>query len=124
MLLGIIIIVYGAVNRNMLTMFVGMLLTNFIGVGWSNQLNYLNGSENVPSDVRATAFSLQDGLGHLGAGNSLILLFPLIAVAAGYVGWIIYQVPMVIAAIALIFILPNTINKNLENINEAGVAEK
>ncbi len=124
MLLGIVIVVYGAVTRNLLIMFVGMLLTNFIGVGWSNQLNYLNGSENVPSDARATAFSLQDGLGHLGAGISLLLLFPLIAVVGGYVGWIIYQVPMVIAAIALIFILPNTLNKNLENINEASAAEE
>ncbi len=119
MLLGIIITVYGAVNRNIIIMFVGMIVTNFIGVGWSNQLNYLNGSENVPSDVRATAFSLQDGLGHLGAGISLLLLFPLILSVGSYTGWIIYQIPMVIAAAFLIFILPNTIGKNLETINEA-----
>ena len=121
MLLGVIIMVYGAMHTNIIVMFIGMLLTNFIGVGWSNQLNYLNGSENVPSNARATAFSMQDGLGHLGAVISLLFLFPLISLIGGFNGWIVYQIPMVIAAIALIFILPNTINKKLESINEANV---
>ena len=121
MLLGVIIMVYGAMHTNIIVMFIGMLLTNFIGVGWSNQLNYLNGSENVPSNARATAFSMQDGLGHLGAVISLLFLFPLISLIGGFNGWIVYQIPMVIAAIALIFILPNPINTKLESINEANV---
>ena len=45
----------------------------------------------------------------------------LISLIGGFNGWIVYQIPMVIAAIALIFILPNTINKKLESINEANV---
>jgi fucose permease len=118
MLLGVIIMIYGSIHINIPLMFGGMLLTNFIGVGWSNQLNYLNGSENVPSNARATAFSLQDGLGHLGAVISLLLLFPLVSVIGGLNAWIVYQVPMVIAAIVLIFVLPNAIGQKLETINE------
>lgn len=119
MLFGIFIAIIGAIDKNIFVMLIGMLVTNFIGVGWSNQLNYLNGTENVPSNARASAFSLMDGAGHFGAGISLLLLFPLIDVVGGLSGWIIYQIPMVIAAAILILVLPNTINKDLEAINEA-----
>lgn len=118
MLLGVIIMIYGSIHINIPLMFGGMLLTNFIGVGWSNQLNYLNGSENVPSNARATAFSLQDGLGHLGAVISLLFLFPLVSVIGGLDAWMVYQIPMVIAAVVLIFVLPNAIGQKLESINE------
>lgn len=119
MLIGVAIASYGAFTMNVPVMVAGFMLTNFIGVGWSNQLNYLNGTENAPTYARATSFALTDGVGHLGAALSLLFLFPLMGVIGDVPAWIVYQIPMVLAGIGLIFVLPNALRQRLENINEA-----
>lgn len=119
MLLGVIIAVAGAIAQDIPLSFVGMLLTNFIGVGWSNQLNYLNGTENAPTYARATAFSISDGFAHLGAAISTMIIFPIIGALGSLPTWVIFQVPMVIMGIILIKVLPNTIGQSLEKVNEA-----
>ena len=62
MLLGVLLSVYFVLQGNTTLAFISMFLTNFIGVGWSNQMNYLNGTENVPTYARATSFAFSDGL--------------------------------------------------------------
>jgi MFS family permease len=119
MLLGVIIAVVGAMNKDVNLAFVGMLLTNFIGVGWSNQLNYLNGTENVPTYARATSFAISDGAAHLGAAISTAIIFPIIQSLGSLPTWVIFQIPMVIMGIILIKVLPNTIGRSLESVNEA-----
>jgi len=127
MLLGVLITIYFTVQNNIPAAFAGMLLTNFIGVGWSNQLNYLNGTENVPTYARATAFAISDGAAHLGAAISTAIIIGLIGGLSASIGistssiliWTLFQVPMVIMGIVLIFVLPNTIGQSLEKVNEA-----
>lgn len=119
MLLGVLIAVIGTVSLNIPLAFAGMLLTNFIGVGWSNQLNYLNGTENVPTYARATSFAFSDGAAHLGAAISTAIILPIIDSLGALPTWVLFQVPMVIMGIILIFVLPNTIGQSLEKINEA-----
>jgi MFS family permease len=127
MLLGVLITIYFTVQNNIPAAFAGMLLTNFIGVGWSNQLNYLNGTENVPTYARATAFAFSDGAAHLGAAISTAIIIGLIGGLSASIGistssiliWTLFQVPMVIMGIVLIFVLPNTIGQSLEKVNEA-----
>ena len=119
MLLGVLISVAGVLSLNIPLAFGGMLLTNFIGVGWSNQLNYLNGTENVPTYARATSFAFSDGFAHLGAAISTAIIFPIISALGSFQTWVLFQVPMVIMGIVLIFVLPNTIGQSLEKINEA-----
>ncbi|BFH72863.1 MFS transporter [Sulfurisphaera javensis] len=120
MLLGVLIATLGTINLNIPLAFGGMLLTNFIGVGWSNQLNYLNGTENVPTYARATSFAFSDGAAHLGAAISTAIILPIISSIGALSTWVLFQVPMVIMGIVLIFVLPNTIGQSLEKINEAG----
>ncbi|BAB67564.1 MFS transporter [Sulfurisphaera tokodaii] len=119
MLLGVLIATIGTINYNVPLAFGGMLLTNFIGVGWSNQLNYLNGTENVPTYARATSFAFSDGAAHLGAAISTAIILPIISSLGALPTWVLFQVPMVIMGIVLIFVLPNTIGQSLEKINEA-----
>ncbi|WP_250638082.1 MFS transporter [Acidianus manzaensis] len=119
MLLGVTIAIIGAVSTNLPLMLGGFLLTNFIGVGWSNQMDYINGTENVPTYARATAFAFMDGVAHLGAAISTAIILSLISTYGAIPIWIGFQIPMVIMGIVLIFILPNTINRSLEEINEA-----
>lgn len=119
MLLGVAISVYGVSTLNTSLAFIGMLLTNFIGVGWSNQLNYLNGTENVPTYARATSFAFSDGAAHLGAAISTAIILSIIPSLGAFNTWVFFQVPMVIVGIVLMFVLPNTIGQSLEKINEA-----
>ncbi|BCS92577.1 hypothetical protein [Metallosphaera javensis (ex Sakai et al. 2022)] len=119
MLLGVLIAVAGAIGRDIPLTFLGLLLSNFIGVGWSNQLNYLNGTENVPTYARATSFAFSDGFAHLGAAISTAIIFDFIPVLGNLPTWVLFQVPMVIMGLILIKVLPNTIGKSLESINEA-----
>ncbi|AWR96301.1 MFS transporter [Acidianus sulfidivorans JP7] len=119
MLLGVAIAVIGAVSVNLPLMLAGFILTNFIGVGWSNQMDYLNGTENVPTYSRATAFAFSDGVAHLGAAISTAIILSLISTYGAIPIWIGFQIPMVIMGIVLIFVLPNTINRSLEEINES-----
>ncbi|WP_281359991.1 MFS transporter [Metallosphaera tengchongensis] len=119
MLLGVLVAVYGAIIKDVNLAFVGMLLTNFIGVGWSNQLNYLNGTENVPTYARATSFAFSDGFAHLGAAISTAIMFSIIPLLGSLGTWVLFQIPMVIMGIILIKVLPNTIGKSLESVNES-----
>nr|WP_306305642.1 MFS transporter [Metallosphaera hakonensis] len=119
MLLGVLIAVFGAIIRDIQLTFVGLLLTNFIGVGWSNQLNYLNGTENVPTYARATSFAFSDGFAHLGAAISTAIIFDFIPVLGNLQTWVLFQIPMVIMGLILIKVLPNTIGRSLESVNEA-----
>lgn len=119
MLLGVAISVAGVLSLNIPLAFGGMLLTNFIGVGWSNQLNYLNGTENVPTYARATSFAFSDGFAHLGAAISTAIILSIIPALGPLQTWVLFQVPMVIMGIILIFVLPNTIGQSLEKVNEA-----
>ncbi len=119
MVLGVAIAVIGAVSANLPMMLGGFILANLIGVGWSNQLNYLNGTENVPTYARATSFAFMDGVAHLGAAISTAIIISLISSIGALPIWIGFQIPMVIMGIVLIFVLPNTIGKSLEEINEA-----
>lgn len=119
MVLGVAIAVIGATSANLTMMLTGFVLANLIGVGWSNQLNYLNGTENVPTYARATAFAFSDGVAHLGAAISTAIILSIIPVLGAVTTWILFQIPMVIMGIILIFVLPNTIGKSLEEINEA-----
>ncbi|MEM3947561.1 MAG: MFS transporter [Metallosphaera sp.] len=119
MVLGIVFAVYGAIVRDLQVAFLGMLLTNFIGVGWSNQLNYLNGTENVPTYARATSFAFSDGVAHLGAAISTAIIFDFIPLLGNLGTWVVFQIPMVIMGIILIAVLPNTIGASLESVNEA-----
>ncbi|MBW9141941.1 MAG: MFS transporter, partial [Candidatus Aramenus sp.] len=119
MLLGVIVAIYGAIAHDLTVAFLGMLMTNFIGVGWSNQMNYLNGTENVPTYARATSFAFSDGVAHLGAAISTAIIFPVISALGSFTTWVGFQIPMVIMGLILIAILPNTINKSLEEVNEA-----
>ncbi|PVU76768.1 MFS transporter, partial [Acidianus hospitalis] len=119
MVLGIAIAVIGATSANLTMMLTGFVLANLIGVGWSNQLNYLNGTENVPTYARATSFAFSDGVAHLGAAISTAIILSIIPVLGAVTTWIGFQIPMVIMGIILIFVLPNTIGKSLEEINEA-----
>ncbi|EZQ01962.1 sugar transporter [Candidatus Acidianus copahuensis] len=119
MLAGVTIAVLGALSGDLGLMLGGFVLTNLIGVGWSNQLNYLNGTENVPTYARATAFSFSDGLGHLGAAISTGIILSVIASIGALTTWIGFQIPMVVMGIILITILPNTIGKSLEEVNES-----
>jgi hypothetical protein len=119
MVLGVAIAVIGATSANLTMMLTGFVLANLIGVGWSNQLNYLNGTENVPTYARATSFAFSDGVAHLGAAISTAIILSIIPVLGAVSTWIGFQIPMVIMGIILIFVLPNTIGKSLEEINEA-----
>ncbi len=119
MLLGVSVSVLGATSGNLAVMTLGFVLTNLIGVGWSNQLNYLNGTENVPTYARGTAFAFMDGFAHLGAAISTAIILGLISSIGAFPIWIGFQVPMVILGLILILILPNTIGKSLEEINES-----
>ena len=119
MLLGVAISVAGVLSLNIPLAFGGMLLTNFIGVGWSNQLNYLNGTENVPTYARATSFAFSDGFAHLGAAISTGIILSIVPFLGSLQTWVLFQIPMVIMGIILIFVLPNTIGQSLEKINEA-----
>ncbi len=118
MLLGVIVAVLGASSGNLGLMAIGLVLTNLIGVGWSNQLNYLNGTENVPTYARGTAFAFIDGFAHLGAAISTAIILGLISSVGALPIWVGFQIPMVILGVILILILPNTIGKSLEEINE------
>jgi MFS family permease len=119
MVLGVAIAVIGATSANLDLMAAGFVLANLIGVGWSNQLNYLNGTENVPTYARGTAFAFIDGFAHLGAAISTAIILSLISTVGAIPIWIGFQIPMVILGLSLIIILPNTIGKSLEEINEA-----
>jgi len=119
MVLGVAIAVIGATSANLDLMAAGFVLANLIGVGWSNQLNYLNGTENVPTYARGTAFAFIDGFAHLGAAISTAMILSLISTVGAIPIWIGFQIPMVILGLSLIIILPNTIGKSLEEINEA-----
>ncbi|MCY0849816.1 MFS transporter [Sulfuracidifex metallicus] len=119
MVLGVAIAVIGATSVNLDLMAAGFVLANLIGVGWSNQLNYLNGTENVPTYARGTAFAFIDGFAHLGAAISTAIILSLISTVGAIPIWIGFQIPMVILGLSLIIILPNTIGKSLEEINEA-----
>ncbi|MQL56501.1 MFS transporter [Acidianus ambivalens] len=119
MVLGVAIAVIGATSANLTMMLTGFILANLIGVGWGNQLNYLNGTENVPTYARATSFAFSDGVAHLGAAISTAIILSIIPVLGAVTTWIGFQIPMVIMGIILIFVLPNTIGKSLEEINEA-----
>ncbi|ABP94637.1 hypothetical protein HA72_0460 [Metallosphaera sedula] len=119
MLLGVLIAVVGAIARDIPLTFLGLVLANFIGVGWSNQLNYLNGTENVPTYARATSFAFSDGFAHLGAAISTAIIFDFIPVLGNVQTWVLFQVPMVIMGLILIKVLPNTIGRSLESVNEA-----
>jgi len=101
--------------------FRGMLLTNFIGVGWSNCVNYLNCTENIPIYARSTSFAFSDGFAHLGAAISTAILLPAISALGSFQTWVSFQIPVVIMGIVLIFILAITIGQSLEKINEAGI---
>ncbi len=118
MVLGVAIAVIGATSANLDLMAAGFVLANLIGVGWSNQLNYLNGTENVPTYARGTAFAFIDGFAHLGAAISTAIILSLISTVGAIPIWIGFQIPMVILGLSLIIILPNTIGKSLEEINE------
>jgi MFS family permease len=120
MLMGVALTVALTIAGNPYAAFVGMLLTNFIGVGWSNQLNYLNGTENVPTYARATSFAISDGAAHLGAAiSTAVILSAIDATKNPLLVWTVFQVPMVVMGIILIFVLPNTIGQSLERVNEA-----
>lgn len=88
MLLGVATAVLGAVTVNLPLMLGGFLLTNLIGVGWSNQLNYLNGTETVPIYARATSFAFSDGVAHLGAAISTAIILSLISLVGAIPIWI------------------------------------
>ncbi|BCU70370.1 MFS transporter [Stygiolobus caldivivus] len=119
MLLGVLLSVYFVLQGNTTLAFISMFLTNFIGVGWSNQMNYLNGTENVPTYARATSFAFSDGFAHLGAAISTAIILGFVPVLGSLNTWVLFQVPMVIMGIILIFVLPNTIGQSLEKVNEA-----
>lgn len=82
-------------------------------------MNYLNGTENVPTYARATSFAISDGAAHLGAAISTAIIFPIIQSLGSLPTWVIFQIPMVIMGIILIKVLPNTIGRSLESVNEA-----
>jgi len=119
LLFGVAISVAGVLSLNVPLAFIGMLLGNFIGVGWANQLNYLNGTENVPTYARATSFAFSDGFAHLGAAISTAIILSIIPALGSLQTWVLFQIPMVIMGIILIFVLPNTIGQSLEKVNEA-----
>ena len=120
MLMGVALTIALTIAGNPYAAFVGMLLANFIGVGWSNQLNYLNGTENVPTYARATSFAISDGAAHLGAAiSTAVILSAIDATKNPLLVWTVFQVPMVIMGVILIFVLPNTIGQSLERVNEA-----
>jgi len=119
MLLGVLLSVYFVLQNDTTLAFVAMFLTNFIGVGWSNQMNYLNGTENVPTYARATSFAFSDGFAHLGAAISTAIILDFIPTLGSLGTWVLFQVPMVVMGIVLIFVLPNTIGQSLEKVNEA-----
>ncbi len=117
--IGMAVAVLGGIYRSMPLFFSGMIIGNFIGVGWSNQLNYLLATENYPTYARATAYAMTDGLAHLGAAIAqLILLSSLIPLLGSFGGWMVIEFEMIIAGILTVLVIPKTLGRRLEEVNE------
>ncbi len=117
--IGLFIALQGGPTRNYLEITIGILLVNIIGGGFTYQLMYLTSAECFPNSARSTGYSLTDGLGHIGGAIAPAILIPLTAIVGAYYAFPILGIPVIIAGVIVILVIPKTVGKRLEEVNEA-----
>jgi MFS transporter, putative metabolite:H+ symporter len=116
--LGVTVMAFGAVTRDIPLFVFGSFVSSIVGIGFT-QVYYMLNTDNFPTQARATAYSLADGLGHLGGGIGLAAFFSLVAIFGNILVWPVTWIGGIIAVFAIFFLTPETTSKRLETINEA-----
>jgi putative MFS transporter len=121
--IGLFIAFQSGPPRNYVELIIGLLLLNGIGGGFTYQLMYLVSAESFPTASRGTGYSLTDGLGHLGGAISPAILLPLTLLVGPAYAFPILGIPVIIVGLVVILLLPRTVGKRLEEVNESLVTE-
>ncbi|ACP54824.1 MFS transporter [Saccharolobus islandicus] len=116
--IGVLLGVYFAFISNLIAMFLSQfLIWSLIGGGFY-LVYYLLNTDNFPTSVRATAFSISDGIGHLGGAIGTLILFPLVTILGPFNAWLPICLPAIIMAVIVYFVTPRTTGRRLEEVNE------
>jgi Sugar (and other) transporter len=86
-----------------------------------HRLKIGTGAETFPTASRGTGYSLTDGLGHLGGVVGISILIPLTAYVGAKYAFPILGIPVIIAGLIVIALIPRTVGKRLEEVNETFV---
>jgi MFS transporter, putative metabolite:H+ symporter len=116
--LGVIMMAFGAVTKDVPLFVSGSSVSSIVGIGFT-QVYYMLNTDNFPTQARATAYSLADGLGHLGGAIGLAVFFSLVAIFGNTLVWPITWIGGIVAVFAVFFLTPETTSKRLETVNEA-----
>jgi MFS transporter, putative metabolite:H+ symporter len=116
--LGVIMMAFGAVTKDVPLFVSGSSVSSIVGIGFT-QVYYMLNTDNFPTQARATAYSLADGLGHLGGAIGLAVFFSLVAIFGNTLVWPITWTGGIVAVFAVFFLTPETTSKRLETVNEA-----
>jgi MFS transporter, putative metabolite:H+ symporter len=116
--LGVTLMAFGAVSKDIPLFVFGSLVASLVGIGFT-QVYYMLNTDNFPTQARATAFSLADGLGHLGGAIGLAVFFSMVTIFGNILVWPIAWIGAIIATFTIFLLTPETTSKRLETINEA-----
>jgi hypothetical protein len=76
---------------------------------------------NFSDCITRNWYSLTDGLGHLGGVVGISILIPLTAYVGAKYAFPILGIPVIIAGLIVIALIPRTVGKRLEEVNETFV---
>jgi MFS transporter, putative metabolite:H+ symporter len=116
--LGVTMMAFGAVTKDIPLFVFGSFITSLVGIGFT-QVYYMLNTDNFPTRARATAYSLAEGLGHLGGAIGLAVFFFMVTIFGNILVWPVTWIGGIIAVFAIFFLTPETTSKRLETINEA-----
>ncbi len=117
--IGLLIAFESGPSHNSVELIIGLLLLNGIGGGFTYQLMYLTSAESFPTASRGTGYSLTDGLGHLGGAIAPGVLTALLALVGPVYAFPVLGIPVIIAGLLVIVLIPRTVGKRLEEVNES-----
>lgn len=117
--LGLYVAFQSGPSRNYVELLIGLILLNGIGGGFTYQLMYLTSAESFPTVSRGTGYSLTDGLGHLGGAIAPSVLLPLTALVGPAYAFPILGIPVIIVGLIVIALIPKTVGRRLEEMNES-----
>jgi MFS transporter, putative metabolite:H+ symporter len=116
--LGVTMMALGAVSKDVLLFLLGSFVSSLVGLGFT-QVYYMLNTDNFPTQARATASSIADGMGHMGGAIGLAVFFSMVGIFGNILVWPISWIGGIIATFAMFFLTPETTSKRLETINEA-----